>query len=199
MISNYIFNALAQDQTDSTAVGVLPTVQAKMRDTTITSSQVPDYAYISLKTLLGESANNAVNGVGIAQWAISRIHGAKNNIKFEEIYEPTALPLIFVQVTNFQQHPKMNSNGAFMANVEIGVFTNPENAASNISWSLIRRIHEQFVVYNTPQYTEEPKDLALGVTAIKGILNLFLLPNGIPISAWDVQKAQYIAQGRIIL
>jgi hypothetical protein len=191
MINNYLFQKLSQDIVDSSMNAVLSEINHTMRQN-LTAEQLPDYAYTSLKTLLDEqNSNNSENG--IPDWAIRRIKSGKAAAKFKQICKPEDLPLIVIQCGNIRPHPRRNNKGDYEAHVEILVETNPELAPSSKAFSIIKRIHSNFVTGY-----DQPIDLAEGVTEIKGIVNLKMRQTAWPICEWDVQKFTYTADFKLI-
>jgi hypothetical protein len=195
MISNYIFNLLSQDSIDSDADTVLPEYQKRYNDITLDSGQLPIYTYTSLKTLLGET-DSTVNQDNIPNWAVRRIKCSKVNIKFREIQDPGDLPLIFVKVSNVRDNPRRVKAGSILASMEIGVHTNPEKSDSSLSWNLIHRINGLFIQYSDNIGIPSIKDIASGETTISGLLGLYVTPQSLLDSAWDVQRCLYSVEAR---
>lgn len=195
MIGNYLFHTLSQDATDQTALDVLVAVNARMR-LSLAQSQVPEWAYLSLKTLLG-STQIGNNIDGVPKWAVERIKAGKANEKFTDVHTPPDLPLIQVNVTNLRDHPKRNNLGATLASVEFLIVTDPNAAPSSKAWDIAKRIETLFTVF-TPSGLREPRDIAAGVTDIKGITSLRLRWQTWPECNWDIQRCSYEADAQII-
>lgn len=191
MINNYLFHKLTQDTLDSMASAVLADINHYMRQS-FTTDQLPDYTYTSLKTLLGEQGNNATIN-GLPAWAVNRIKSGKTAIKFKQVNSPDDFPLIIISCGSLRRHPGRNNKGDYEAQVEILVETNPELEPSSKAFSIIKRIHSNFVAGY-----DQPLDLAEGVTEIKGIANLKMRQTGWPICEWDVQKFTYTADFKLI-
>lgn len=191
MLNNYIFQRLAGDETDSLPSSVLADVNRFM-NLSLTESELPPYTYTSLKTLLGEESDNELVN-DIPAWAIRRLLSGKFQAKFREVDTPAELPLILIKCSNLRPHPRRNNKVDYQATVEITVQTNPETVDSSIAFSLIQRIHSRFTAGH-----DQPIDLADGVTEIKGIKNLTLQRQAMPLLEWDVVKAVYIADAKII-
>lgn len=197
MISNYIFKHLSQDVTNTTALAVLDDVRTRMNNPDLAAGDLPPYLYTSLKTLLGEAANNTTGDGGYPQWAINRILDIKAGRKFVDIEDPDNLPLIKISVSNLTRDQGATAHYRQSADVVILVQTNPSVVNADSAYNIMQRINSLFVTYTESGIVQQ-RDLAKELTGITGLSNLTIQWVGTSDLAWDVQRTVYRAHASVI-
>lgn len=164
----------------------------------LTASQVPLFCFTSLKTLLQEGANNALNEDGIPEWAVKRIWDYSENTKLQRIVDPNDFPIVHISVSNLIQDKKAQRAGRIKASLNLLVQTNRKNHDAALAWNIIQRINSLLMIYGPSSGIQMPRNIATEVDGVTGLLELHAFLQGLPISSWDSQRAFYNVEALMI-
>lgn len=143
MISASIFKILSQDETDITQAAAL--TQLKLNNPDLVLSDLCDYHYKSLKTILKENSNNDVDIYNNPNWAEKHIKVHRKNYQFENIdLKREDRPFIVISVINTSL---INFSGSRVAFIYIDIYTDSQKDDTSLVWNINERIKSRFL-YN---------------------------------------------------
>jgi hypothetical protein len=183
LITQAVFKILQQDITDITTAQAL----AKMTkdNSEIVLADIAPYHYQSIRTLVGEAANNIVDAYGNYDWAEKHIVSYEKNYNVEVVQkEKSARPLIVLSAYNF----KSIANEFSKCTLSIAVLTDAKVANSLEAFYISERIKSRFI-YNPPGGCLSAR---IFNKEVKGMKNLIVNPLGYDeFSKWDYSKSLY--------
>lgn len=185
MISNAIFKILSEDSTDITQAAAV--AKYVLKDSAFTTAKLTLDHYQSLKTLCGETANNATDANSNPAWAVEhiRVHEKNYNINNIGVDLDVVSPLI---ILSFSNKKEINDEGDGEAILNIDVYTNPKTDNSNLAIAISNRIRSRFM--KNPAYTGACSRSFIDKVPGLGSLNLCI--KSTPVVKWDKVSTQYL-------
>lgn len=189
MLSNAILNALKTDSTDITKAAAFAKLVLEHNGLLIT--QVPDYAWKSLKTLLG-ATGSSTDIYGNPQWAKDHILAYQKKYNSDKInVEKPQRPIIQIIVPKTDA---VNHKGSNTAIINIDVYTDPGSDDTTRCYNIAQRIKSRFL-YNPAGVNSSPREFDFSVL---GLIYLKMEYMSSQNESWDYTRLIYKAFYEVI-